>query len=65
MDKQKERTELKHIKRKWRQEIDRELKQIEADLEELGDIDLAMQIETIRHELHIRLISIGEDKKNE
>lgn len=59
--KQEDRAELRRIRREWRQEIDERLKQIEADLEELGDDDLAMKINNVRHELHIRLIPIRRE----
>ena len=60
--KQEDRAELKRIRREWRQEINEKLKPIVPELEELGDDDLAIQIENVRHELHIRLIPIGGEK---
>jgi len=56
MVKPEERDLFRHIKREWIQEIDGKLKDIESDLGELGEIDLAIQIDGVRHELYLRLL---------
>ena len=54
-----DRAELKRLKQELRQEIFDKLKQIEADLELVGDTDLVLRIDNMREELSVSLIPIG------